>query len=134
MVPRAQVINKELVERVRRKVLREYEKLSASLYIEEGDLPVMTALSDSELEHLVLLALREARQPVSWRELKAIFAGIAGEDRLRKILAKLKAENVIAELTKTRYALPEYVPLNEIPKIKNPGIISKIYALQRERQ
>lgn len=134
MVPRAQVINRELIERVRRKVLREYEKLSASLYIEEGDLPVMTALSDSELEHLVLLALREARQPVSWRELKAIFSGIAGEDRLRKILAKLKAENVIAELTKTRYSLPEYVPLNEIPKIKNPGIISRIYALQRERQ
>jgi len=131
---KTQLVDRKLVERVRRRVMEEYERMSANLFIDDTDLPVMTALTDEELEGLILLALREAGQPVSWREMKAIFSGVAGEDRLRKILAKLKAENIIAELTKTRYSLPEYVPLNELDKIKNPGIISKILALKRERQ
>ncbi len=134
MTARTQLIDKELVQRVRKKVLEEYNKMMSNLMMEEYDLPVVTALSDDELEKLILVALREAKKPVSWRELKAIFAGIAGEDRLRRIIAKFKAENVIAELTKTRYALPEYVPLNELPKVKNPGIISKILSMSEARQ
>jgi hypothetical protein len=133
MTPRQQVINKPIVEKVREKVLKEYEKMSKSLYM-EADIPIVTALTDAEIEKLVLLALREAKQPLSWRELKLIFSGIAGEDRLRKVLSRLKANNIIAELTKTRYALPEYVPINELGKVKNPGIMSKILRVRQESQ
>ena len=129
MVPRQQVINKDVVERVREKVQREYLRIVGEP-ISEGGITLVTALGDDEIEKLVLLALREARQPLSWRELKLIFSGIAGEDRLRRILNILKANNVVAELTRTRYALPEYVPLNEIHKVKNPGIVSKILKIK----
>ncbi len=125
MAPYQQTINKRLVERVRKKVLKAYNELVLDLSI-NSDIQITAALSDDELRQLVLLALREARQPVSWREMKLIFQGIAGEDRLRKILSHLKATNTIAELTKTRFALPEYVPPEEIGKVKNPGILSKI--------
>ncbi|MEB3759798.1 MAG: hypothetical protein GSR81_03025 [Desulfurococcales archaeon] len=129
MVPRQQVINKDVVERVREKVQREYLRIVGEP-ISEGGITLVTALGDDEIEKLVLLALREARQPLSWRELKLIFSGIAGEDRLRRILNILKANNVVAELTRTRYALPEYVPLNELHKVKNPGIVSKILKIK----
>jgi len=129
LVPRQQVINKDVVERVREKVQREYLRIVGEP-ISEGGITLVTALGDDEIEKLVLLALREARQPLSWRELKLIFSGIAGEDRLRRILNILKANNVVAELTRTRYALPEYVPLNELHKVKNPGIVSKILKIK----
>ena len=134
MSPRREAINRDLVERVRRIVLERYRIISRNHYVEvEPGVVVSTALTDDEIEELLLLALKEARQPVSWRELKKIFAGIAGEDRLRKVLSRLKANNVIAELTKTRYAMPEYVSEREIDKVKNPGIISKILRIKGSR-
>jgi hypothetical protein len=98
---------------------------------EIGDIKVATALVDDDIEKLVLLVLEEAKQPLSWRDLKAIFGGIVGEDRLRRILGVLKARNEVAELSHTRFALPAYVPLSEINKVKNPGIISKILELKK---
>ncbi|MGC9111919.1 hypothetical protein [Acidilobus sp.] len=108
-----------LIQRVRAKVLSEYDNMRMQL-VNEGGLLVTTALDDSDVEKLVLLALEEAKSPVSWRELKAIFQGIVGEDRLRRILGSLKARNVVAELTHTRYSLPNYVPELEMNKVKNP--------------
>ncbi|ADL19491.1 hypothetical protein ASAC_1086 [Acidilobus saccharovorans 345-15] len=104
---------------MRAKVLSEYDNMRMQL-VNEGGLLVTTALDDSDVEKLVLLALEEAKSPVSWRELKAIFQGIVGEDRLRRILGSLKARNVVAELTHTRYSLPNYVPELEMNKVKNP--------------
>lgn len=117
----------DLVSRVRRRVLEEFEKMRVML--EDDEVSVYTALVDDDVVKLVLIALEEAKQPISWRDFKKIFSGVVGEDRLRKILSNLKARNVIAELTHTRYSLPKYVPLEEISKVKNPGIIPVI---QRE--
>jgi hypothetical protein len=124
-------LREDLVKKVRAKVLEEFEKMKT--IIEDGDVSVYTALSDDDVVKLVLLALEEAKQPVSWRELKKIFFGVVGEDRLRKILSSLKAQNMIAELTHTRYSLPQYVPDEEIEKIKNPGIIPIIEKLKSRR-
>ncbi|MCE4611441.1 MAG: hypothetical protein F7B17_05675 [Desulfurococcales archaeon] len=121
-------LREDLVRRVREKVLVEFEKMKT--IIEDGDISVYTALSDDDVIKLVLLALDEAKQPVSWRELKKIFFGIVGEDRLRKILSSLKARNMIAELTHTRYSLPQHVPDEEMDKIKNPGILPIIEKLK----
>lgn len=132
--PSRRNINIELINRVRKIILSKYNEMleARNHYVSEGgDVLITTALTDEEIEELVLTALEVARQPITWRELRAIFAEIAGEDRLRRILNKLKAENRIAELTKTRYALPQYVPAEDIEKIKNPGILSKVLKIKR---
>jgi len=124
----------QLLERLRRLAQRELEKRSMVL-VDEPGLSVTTALSDSDIEEIVLMVLREARCPLTWRELKRIFQGVVGEDRLRKILIDLKARGEIAELTRIRFALPEYVPADEIDKVKNPGVLGRIYEhLQKRRE
>jgi hypothetical protein len=122
-----------LVEKVRKVVVEKYREMTGEP-LERGGITILTALSDDDIKELVLTALRVAEKPLSWRELKQIFSGIAGEDRLRRILGRLKANNVVAELTRTRYSLPEYVPLNEVHKVKNPGIISKILRLKERHE
>lgn len=131
MSSKQKVLSKEAVERLRKLVIEKYNEMQNIMEI--GDVSVATALVDDDIEKIVLVVLQEAKQPLSWRDLKTIFGGIVGEDRLRRILGSLKAKNEVAELTHTRYALPEYVPLNEINRVKNPGIIKKILE-QRETQ
>ncbi|MEM4680836.1 MAG: hypothetical protein QXM56_00540 [Acidilobaceae archaeon] len=120
-----------LVKKLRDAVMQEYGKMKNE--VEVGEVSIVTALVDEDIEKLVLLALQKAERPLSWREIKAVFAGVVGEDRLRRILGSLKARNMVAELTHTRYFLPEYVPLSEISRIKNPGIINKVLQLSRRR-
>ncbi len=129
MVSKQKTLDKELGERLRKLVMEKYNEMQEVTEI--GDIKVATALVDDDIEKLVLLVLEEAKQPLSWRDLKAIFGGIVGEDRLRRILGVLKARNEIAELSHTRFALPAYVPLSEINKVKNPGIISRILELKK---
>ena len=126
MVPVKTTVDMRLVERVRAKIMKEFEKMRETLETEELGIEISLALSDEEVEKLVLLALNEAKRPISWREFKQIFAGIVGEDRLRRILSNLKARDVIVELTRTRYSLPEYVPVSELSKVKNPRVLSKV--------
>ncbi|MCE4618987.1 MAG: hypothetical protein F7C82_06995 [Desulfurococcales archaeon] len=126
MVPVKATIDARLVARVRSKILKEFETMRQTLDTEDIGIEITLALSDEEIEKLVMMALREAQRPISWREFKQIFAGIVGEDRLRRILANLKARDIIVELTRTRYSLPEYVPVSEISKVKNPRVLSKV--------
>jgi hypothetical protein len=121
------------VERVRSKVLKEFNKMRYVILGEETGISVTTALDDDDIEKLVRKALEEARRPLSWRELKLVFSGIVGEDRLRKIINLLKARDEIAELTHTRYSLPEYVNISELGKVKNPGIINTILERQKKK-
>jgi DNA polymerase III delta prime subunit len=130
---KAETERRELIERLRRIAQSELEKRSVVL-VDEPGLSVTTALSDSDVEEIVLMVLREARCPLTWREMKRIFQGIVGEDRLRKVLIDLKARGEVVELTRIRFALPEYVPLDEIDKVKNPGVLDKIYRRLRERE
>ncbi|GAB6148511.1 hypothetical protein JCM10135_10530 [Stetteria hydrogenophila] len=123
-------VRKEVVERLRKKLQSELSGAFTPL-VEEPGIKVITALSDDVIESLVKAVLSEAKEPLSWRELKAIFQGVVGEDRLRRILSHLKARGEIAELTRTRYSLPEYVSPSEIQKIKNPEAIRR---RSRERE
>ncbi|WP_048816682.1 hypothetical protein [Caldisphaera lagunensis] len=115
---------KKLIDNIRAKIFKEYEDIQSSL-VDESGLSVTTALDDFDIEKLVLDVLEEAKSPISWRDLKVIFQGIVGEDRLRRILSGLKAKNEIAELTHTRYSLPKYVPQDELNKVKNPVVMRK---------
>ncbi|MGC9071647.1 MAG: hypothetical protein ACP5HK_02990 [Acidilobus sp.] len=125
MVNPSAIRREPLIERVRARILKEYEELRTRL-VDESGLLVTTALDDSDIEKLVMIALDEAKSPVSWRELKAIFQGVVGEDRLRRILSGLKAKNVVAELTHTRYSLPKHVPEPELGKVKNPVVFRQL--------
>lgn len=115
---------KDMIDAIRKKIFKKYEALQSSL-VDESGLSVTTALDDSDIEKLVMDVLEEAKTPISWRDLKVIFQGIVGEDRLRRILSGLKAKNEIAELTHTRYSLPKYVPQGELNKVKNPVVMRK---------
>ncbi len=117
-------VRKDVVERLRRKLQNRVKDVFTPL-VEEPGIEVTTALPDDTIESLVKVILDEAKGPLSWRELKAIFQGVVGEDRLRKILSHLKARGEIAELTRTRYSLPEYIPPEETPKIKNPKALRR---------
>ncbi len=117
--------NGATIEELRRK-LHELLKDVIEVLVDDIGISVTAALSDDEIEKLVLEILKSAKRPLSWRELKAVFSGVVGEDRLRKILISLKVRNLIAELTRTRYSLPEYVPPQEYNKVKNPLILRKI--------
>ncbi|MEB3862287.1 MAG: hypothetical protein GSR84_08740 [Desulfurococcales archaeon] len=121
------------IERIRRIILEDYDRLRETLDV-GMDISITTALIDTDIEKLVIKTLKLAKRPLSWRELKQIFQGVVGEDRLRRVLNMLKARNEIAELTHTRYSLPEYVPPREIQKVKNPGIINKILKTQRPEE
>jgi hypothetical protein len=95
------------------------------------DVVVVEALDDYTVADILLEVLREAGEPIQWRDLKAIMAGVCGEDRLRRIIYSLKAEGKVAELRGTRYALPEHVPVEEIDRVKNVRVLSKILGEKR---
>lgn len=73
---------------------------------EDEDVIVMKAPSDQELEELVLDIIKRRGKPVSWKELREIFSGLAGEDRLRKALANLIERGLLTELPDGNFALP----------------------------
>jgi hypothetical protein len=71
MVSRQKALSRELGERLRKLVLDKYSEMQE--VTEVGDIKVAVALVDDDIEKLVLLVLEEAKQPLSWRDLKAIF-------------------------------------------------------------
>ncbi len=95
---------------------------------EDEEVEVYKAPTEEELEELVIDAIREAGRPLSWKELRQIFSGIAGEDRLRKVLVKLIESDRIIELPDGTFALPgmeqNYVP-KPTPKRVRPLVPSK---------
>jgi len=95
---------------------------------EDEEVEVYKAPTEEELEQLVLDAIREAGRPLSWKELRQIFSGIAGEDRLRKVLIKLIESDKLIELPDGTFAIPgmeeNYVP-KPTPKRVRPLVPSK---------
>ncbi|MCE4606094.1 MAG: hypothetical protein F7B59_02015 [Desulfurococcales archaeon] len=91
---------------------------------EDRDVVVTEAPRDDELEKLVIEMLDKAKRPVSWRELKRMFSGIAGEDRLRKTIYRIKVRGDVVELTGTRFILPKYLERIDYSKIKNPAAVT----------
>jgi len=95
---------------------------------EDEEIEVYKAPTEEELEQLVLDAIREAGRPLSWKELRQIFSGVAGEDRLRKVLIRLIESDRLIELPDGTFAIPgmeeNYVP-KPTPKRVRPLVPSK---------
>ncbi|MCS7112134.1 MAG: hypothetical protein N3D82_04125 [Ignisphaera sp.] len=98
---------------------------------EDLDIEVFKAPTEDELERLVKESISNNGKPVSWKELRERFAGIAGEDRLRKVLVRLIERDEIIELPDGALALPgmeqNYIPRKSTKRVR-PLVPSKFRA------
>ena len=103
---------------------------SKKLY-EDTDVEVFKAPTEEELEQLIKDIARKAGRPLTWKELREQFAGIAGEDRLRKVLVKLIERDELIELPDGTIGLPgmeqNYVPRRTTKRVR-PLVPSKFRA------
>ncbi len=100
---------------------REGEEPKKVIY-EDEDIVVMRAPDDEELIELVKKKIADNGKPISWKELRAYFSGLAGEDRLRKVLIKLIENDEILEMPDGTFALPGmergYVPRSDVKRVR----------------
>lgn len=98
---------------------------------EDIDVEVFKAPTEDELERLVKETISNNGKPISWKELRERFAGIAGEDRLRKVLIRLIEKDEIIELPDGALALPgmeqNYIPKKSTKRVR-PLVPSKFRA------
>lgn len=98
---------------------------------EDLEIEVFKAPTEDELEHLVKEYINNNGEPVSWKELREHFAGIAGEDRLRKVLIRLIERDEIIELPDGALAIPgmeqNYIPRKSTKRVR-PLVPSKFRA------
>lgn len=95
---------------------------------EDEDIEVFKAPTEEELEKLIKEYIKSAGRPLVWRELRERFSGVAGEDRLRKILIRLIERDEIVELPDGAFGLPgmdqNYVPRKTAKRVR-PLVPSK---------
>ena len=82
---------------------------------EDEDLVVIRAPDDAELEGMVLSIIKRKGRPVTWHELRKELSGLAGEDRLRKVLVKLIESDKIVEMIDGTFGL-KGMEINYIPR------------------
>ena len=95
---------------------------------EDEDVVVMRAPDDSELEKLVIKIIKKKGRPVTWGELRKELSGLAGEDRLRKVLVSLIEIDEVVEMIDGTFGLRgmevNYIP-RRIKKRVRPLVPSK---------
>ena len=95
---------------------------------EDEDVVVMRAPDDSELEKLVIKIIKKKGRPVTWGELRKELSGLAGEDRLRKVLVNLIEKDEVIEMIDGTFGLRgmeiTYIP-RRIKKRVRPLVPSK---------
>jgi len=95
---------------------------------EDEDVVVMRAPDDSELEKLVIKIIKKKGRPVTWGELRKELSGLAGEDRLRKVLVSLIEVDEVVEMIDGTFGLRgmevSYIP-RRIKKRVRPLVPSK---------
>ncbi|HWQ17060.1 MAG TPA: hypothetical protein VNL13_04415 [Sulfolobales archaeon] len=98
------------------------EEGSKNVVYEDEDIVVMRAPDDEELIDLVKKKIAENGKPISWKELRTYFSGLAGEDRLRKVLIKLIENDEIIEMPDGTFALPGmekgYIPRSDVKRVR----------------
>jgi hypothetical protein len=95
---------------------------------EDEDVVVMRAPDDKELETLVLGIIKRKGKPITWKELRKELSGLAGEDRLRKVLVSLIERDEVVEMIDGTFGLKDmetnYVP-RRIKKRVRPLVPTK---------
>jgi len=78
-------------------------KLGLRVVYEDPEVLVVTAPNEDELRNIILNLLRE--KPMSVKEIHAILAGIASEDKIRRSLLRLSEEGIVVLDEDGRYRL-----------------------------
>jgi len=78
-------------------------KLGLRVVYEDPEVLVVTAPNEAELRNIILNLLRE--KPMSVKEIHAILAGIASEDKIRRSLLRLSEEGIVVLDEDGRYRL-----------------------------
>jgi len=98
---------------------------------EDEDVVVMQAPDDKGLEDLIISIIRRKGRPVTWKELRKELSGLAGEDRLRKVLISLIERDIVVEMIDGSYGLKSmestFIP-SRIKKRVRPLVPSKFKA------
>ncbi len=106
-----------------------------SVLYEDEEIVVMKAPHDDELVQLVYEFIVEKGRPVTWKELREAFSGIAGEDRLRKALHVLREKGMIVELRGGRYATPDMPGVEEeLKEIERRRLMREMGSIERMRR
>jgi len=104
---------------------------SSTKIYEDESVEVYRSLRNDEIEDAVVRAIESIGRPLSWKELRSVFSGIVGEDKLRKILIKLIEEDKIVEMPDGAFGLPQmidsYIPNPKVRKVR-PLVPTKFYA------
>lgn len=111
-----------MVEKKREGRGKRGEESPKGVIYEDEDIVVMRAPDDEELIDLVKKKIADNGKPISWKELRIYFSGLAGEDRLRKVLIKLIENDEIIEMPDGTFALPGmekgYVPRSDVKRVR----------------
>lgn len=95
---------------------------------EDDYMVIDRAPTDEELKKIVRDIIKERGRPVTWDELRKELSGIAGEDRLRRVLTDMIWADDIVEMIDGSFGLPgmeaTYVP-RQIKKRVRPLVPPK---------
>lgn len=95
---------------------------------EDDYMVIDRAPTDEELKRIVKDIIKERGRPVTWEELRKELSGIAGEDRLRRVLTNMIWADDIVEMIDGSFGLPSmeatYVP-RQIKKRVRPLVPPK---------
>ncbi len=95
---------------------------------EDDYMVIDRAPTDEELKKILKEIIREKGRPVTWDELRRELSGIAGEDRLRRVLTDMIWADEVVEMIDGSFGLPGmetiYVP-RQIKKRVRPLVPPK---------
>ncbi len=77
------------------------ERLGLKVIYEDPEILVVTAPNEKELQDIILNLLRD--KPMNVKEIHAVLAGIASEDKIRRALNKLAEEGSVLVDEEGRY-------------------------------
>ena len=104
-----------------------------TIYV-DNEIELMSAPNDKEAKELIIQLFKERNRPMTFKELREIFSGVIGEDKLRKLLIKLREEGYLI-LAKSRY-YPTWLPETErvIEEVKKRRILREAMSLIYSRR
>ena len=105
-----------------------------SIIYKDEEIELLPAPNDQEAKQLILQLFKEKNKPMTFKELREIFNGTIGEDKLRRLLIKLREEGYLI-LAKSRY-YPTWLPETErvIEEVKKRRILREAMSIMYARR
>ena len=96
---------------------------------EDEELELLSAPNDEEAKELIINIFREKNRPMTFQELREIFSATIGEDKLRRLLIRLREEGYLV-LVRSKY-YPVWLPETEkvLEEVKRRRIMREAMSL-----